>query len=77
MEQEVVKLAVSQGIWATLFVSLLFYVLRESAAREKRLTETLNKVTDQLLPVVPEVRAMRQDLDRLQGEVHDAIAVRR
>lgn len=77
MEQEILKLVVSQGVWAALFVWLLFWVLRENAAREKRLTETLNKVTDQLLPVVPEVRAMRQDIDRLQDEVHEAIAVRR
>lgn len=77
VEQEILKLVVSQGVWAALFVWLLFWVLRENAAREKRLTETLNKVTDQLLPVVPEVRAMRQDIDRLQDEVHEAIAVRR
>lgn len=36
MEQEILKLATSQGIWAALFVGLLFYILRKQEDRDKR-----------------------------------------
>lgn len=34
MESEILKLAMTQGIFAVLFTSLLFYVLKENARRE-------------------------------------------
>ena len=39
MEAEIIKLAVSQGLWAALFVVLLFYVLKANEKRENRLLE--------------------------------------
>lgn len=36
MEQEILKLATSQGIWAVLFVGLLFYILRKQEDRDER-----------------------------------------
>lgn len=48
MPQEVLKLAVSQGIWAVLFVFLLFYVLRNNEKRESKLQEIIDKLADKL-----------------------------
>jgi hypothetical protein len=39
MEQEIMKMAASQGLWAMLFVALLFYILRNSQSREDRLVK--------------------------------------
>ncbi|KNF06946.1 protein of unknown function DUF2762 [Gottschalkia purinilytica] len=53
MEQEIIKIALSQGLWAVLFVFMLFYVLRENSKREanyqdiiKELSEKFNIVED-------------------------------
>lgn len=36
MEAEILKVAASQGLWAVLFVALLFYVLKHNEKRECR-----------------------------------------
>lgn len=46
MEQEVMKMAASQGLWALLFVALLFWVLRENAKREENYQQLLQDLTD-------------------------------
>ncbi|UZQ49121.1 BhlA/UviB family holin-like peptide [Clostridium kluyveri] len=55
MENEIFKMAINQGIWAALFVVLLFYVLKEqekrdkkSEEREKNYQEIISKLTDKL-----------------------------
>lgn len=51
VEAEVLKLAASQGLWALLFVALLFYVLRENARREGQYQETIDRLVDSLKTV--------------------------
>lgn len=53
MENDVLKMAMQQGMWAVLFVVLLFYVLREQEKRDKKAEERegkyqeiINKLTD-------------------------------
>jgi len=46
MESEIVKAAMAQGLWAVLFVVMLFYVLKTSGEREKKLTDTLDKLAE-------------------------------
>ena len=41
MEIEVLKFAASQGLWAVLFVALLFYVLKENSKREEKFQEII------------------------------------
>jgi len=55
MESEVMKIAMSQGIWAVLSISLLFYILRtqekrdeKQEEREKNYQEIIGKITDKL-----------------------------
>ena len=42
LPNEILKMAVSQGIWATLFVALLFYVLKENGKREEKLQDIID-----------------------------------
>ena len=75
MEQEVVKLAVSQGIWAVLFVWLLFYVLKQGAKREDRLIACVEKfgndmaTKDDIQVLKCEVQEVRGDIKELKGKV--------
>lgn len=48
MEQEVIKVAASQGFFAVLFVMLLFYVLRENSKREDRYQQIINNLSCKL-----------------------------
>ncbi|WP_241422971.1 BhlA/UviB family holin-like peptide [Candidatus Contubernalis alkaliaceticus] len=41
-ESKIVDLAISQGIWAVLFVALFFYVLKTGGERERRLIEIID-----------------------------------
>lgn len=62
MEAEVIKLAASQGLWAVLFVALLFYVLRHNERREERLMNCLEKLTE-------DVGEIKNDIEDLKGKV--------
>ncbi len=47
METEIIKAATAQGLWAVLFVVLLFYVLKTSGEREKRLIDCVDRLSKQ------------------------------
>lgn len=53
MEQSLIKLIVSQGIFAVLFVYLLFYVLKENSKRESNYQQIVNELT-QTIPEINE-----------------------
>jgi hypothetical protein len=53
LENELIKLASSQGIWAMLAVALIFYILKtqekrdfKQEEREKNYQDIINKLTD-------------------------------
>ncbi len=55
MESEVIKMAMSQGIWAVLSIFLVFYILKtqekrdeKQEEREKSYQEIISKITDKL-----------------------------
>lgn len=48
MWEEIFRLALSNGIWAVLFVGLLVYQLKDSAKREKKYQETITKLNAHL-----------------------------
>lgn len=62
LEQEILKMAASQGFFAVLFVGLLFYVLRNNEKREERLLSCLDNLG-----------AQYQDLSKNMGEVKDDV----
>lgn len=45
MNNELFKLAASQGVWAALFVTLLFYVLKQNGQREQKYQEIISELT--------------------------------
>lgn len=45
MESEIIKAALSNGLWAALFVYLLYYVLKTSGEREKRLIDCIDRLS--------------------------------
>ena len=55
MWDEIFKLAMSNGIWAVLFLGLLIYQLRDSATREKKYQKTIEVLSNNL-SVVEEIK---------------------
>ena len=51
MWEEILKLTISNGIWAVLFVGLLVFQLKDSASREKKYQETISKLNEHLTVV--------------------------
>lgn len=62
MEAEIIKMACSQGLFAVLFVALLFYVLRYNERREERLMSCLEKLTI-------DVGEIKSDIEDLKEKV--------
>ena len=58
MEAEIIKMAASQGLFAVLFVALLFYVLKHNEKREERLMRCL----EQMAGDIGEIRNYIEDL---------------
>ena len=48
MGSEMLQLAASQGLWAMLFVCLLFYVLKENSKREQSFQDIILALTEKL-----------------------------
>jgi hypothetical protein len=44
VESEIIKAALGNGLWAALFVYMLYYVLKTSGEREKRLIDCLDRL---------------------------------
>ncbi|QGU95457.1 hypothetical protein GOM49_10475 [Clostridium bovifaecis] len=75
MEEELFKLASSQGIWATLAVALIFYILKaqekrdaKQEEREKNYQNIIEKLTEKF-NIVEEVK---KDVE----EIKDKLIVR-
>jgi hypothetical protein len=62
MEQKIMKLASSQGLYAVLFVALLFYVLKTNQQREERLMSCLEKLSQQYENLSRDVAEIKEDL---------------
>lgn len=63
-------MAVSQGIWAVLFVLLLFYVLKEHSKREDRLIACVEKFGDDMA-TKEDIQDLKKDIDSMQDEVKE------
>lgn len=67
MEQEILKLAASQGLWAALFVALLFWVLKENAKREGNYQQLLQDLTGKLV-ILEDVQRDVREIKQTVGE---------
>ena len=55
MWEEIVKLAMSNGLWAVLFLGLLVYQLKDSKLREQKYQDTIT-ILGEKLQVVEEIK---------------------
>jgi hypothetical protein len=65
MEQELIKVAASQGLYALLFVSLLLYTLKTNGEREKNYQETINKLADKF-NIVEDIK---KDVEEIKDKI--------
>lgn len=61
MWEEVIKLALGNGLWAVLFCVLLLYGLRDGRAREQKYRQTIDALVDRLR----DLQCVRDSLERL------------
>lgn len=61
---ELIKIVISNGVFATLFVFLFFYQLKDSSRREKEYCNTINTLTKHL-EVIEDVKEEVSDLKDL------------
>ena len=66
MWEKIFNLAVSNGIWAVLFVILLFYQLKDSKEREKKYQETIESL-GKSLEIINEVK---EDVEIIKDEIN-------
>ena len=74
MWEEILKLTLSNGIWAVLFVSLLLYQLKDSAAREKKYQDTisrLNQHLDVVQDIKKELKGIKQTISKKVSIKHE------
>lgn len=62
MINEIIDLAVSNGLWATLFVGLLFYILKDSSSREKKYQITISTLSSHL-GIVNDIKEEVQEIN--------------
>lgn len=48
MWQDILDLAIKNGLWAVLFLGLLIFVLKDSKQREQKYQETIKDLTEHL-----------------------------
>ena len=75
MWEEVIKLAISNGIFAVLFCCLLVYLLKDSSKREKKYQETIGSLVekfDLLIEIKEDNEQIKKDNERIiadNGEI--------
>ena len=61
MINEIFDLAISNGLWAALFVALFFYVLKDASNREKKYQITIASLSEHL-NIVKEINKKVDDI---------------
>lgn len=51
MYEQILQLAIKNGLWAVLFIVLFFYILKDASNREKKYQNTIEKLNDHLKTV--------------------------
>jgi seryl-tRNA synthetase len=71
MESEIIKLATTQGLWAVLFVSLLFYVLKNNEKREERLMSCLDNLSQQYETLTKDINDVKDDVGDIKNDIQN------
>ena len=65
MYEEILQLAIKNGLWAVLFIVLFFYILRDATRRERKYQNTIEKLNEHLKTV--------NDIKKEVGEIIEII----
>ena len=68
MINQILDLAVSNGLWATLFVGLLFYILKDTSNREKKYQATITSLSNHLSVV----KDIQEEVKEINAKVKPA-----
>ncbi len=68
MWNEIMSMALSQGVWAALFCCLLFYQIKDGRKRETGYKNTVDALVNRLRTVV-EIKTMLEEVGRTAREV--------
>lgn len=74
MESEVLKLATQQGLWAVLFVALLFYVLKQQERRDAKADErekNYQSTIDKNQSIIQELAENLNVVEEVKKDVED------
>lgn len=80
VEEQIINLALSQGIFAVLFIFLLFYVLKSNMDRENRMLQKSEDREDKLINIINGLRnefKVVKDIEKGIDEIKDKLSDRR
>lgn len=69
MEDKILDLAVQQGIWAVLFIALLFFVLNENSKRESKYQEIISQLTDKFQCIEEGLNCIKEDVKEVKDKI--------
>lgn len=76
METEILKMVASQGVYAALFVYLLFYVLKENSKREEKYQKINSKREERYQDIISElsskltiVEDVKEDVTKIKDKI--------
>ncbi|KGJ47969.1 bacteriocin [Clostridium sp. NCR] len=62
MNQDIINLFISQGVFAVLFCYLLLYVLKENSSREKNYQDIIKDLTECLPDIKEDIAVIKKDV---------------
>ena len=66
MWEEILNLAIKNGLWAVLFMALFVFVIKDSSNREKKYQDTIKDLTEHL----GVVKTIKEDVDDIKEFVY-------
>lgn len=72
MESVIINAIATQGIWACLFVFMLFKTMKENKLREDKMNETIDKnqtVIQSLAKSLEMVNEIKRDVEEIKGGI--------
>lgn len=80
MIEEIIRLAISNGLWAALFCLLFIYQLKDSSSREKKYVATIDSLSQGLKgteQTAAECRLIREDLKEIKEDCKNFVFAER
>ncbi|MGO4695594.1 BhlA/UviB family holin-like peptide [Paenibacillus sp. 2TAB26] len=71
MNQQIIEVAMKQGIWAVLFIYLFYYQLKESRRREQESIERERKVLEFISDIAKQFEGLVKQYEKLSEDVQD------